>query len=59
MTVQELIEKLQELPKDLPVTYYTYDDYQDEPVIWWEVKDVKIAPDSDTVQLAFFELEEY
>jgi hypothetical protein len=53
MTVNELIEKLQKLPKDLPVTYYTYDDYQDDPVAWYDIEVVEIAPDSNTVQLSY------
>lgn len=50
MTVAELIEKLRALPQDLPVEYYSYDDYQDYPVMYMAVEEVQhvTAADSGT-----------
>lgn len=43
MTVQELIAKLQKMPQDHVVEYYTYDDYQDDPILFVPVKDIEIG----------------
>jgi hypothetical protein len=53
MTVQELIEKLQMLPQDLTVQQYTYDDYQDEPVAFYDVEEVKLSDDGKNVQIHY------
>lgn len=41
MTVQELIAKLQKMPQGHVVEYYTYDDYQDDPVLFVSLNDVR------------------
>jgi hypothetical protein len=43
MTVQELIAKLKEMPQDYVVEYYTYDDYQDDPVLFVPLNDIEVG----------------
>lgn len=53
MTVAEMIEKLQKMPQDLTVTFWGWDDYQDECEFWSEFNEVKLAPDQKSVQVGY------
>lgn len=53
MTVAEMIEKLQKMPQDLTVTFWGWDDYQDECEFWSEFDEVKLAPDQKSVQVGY------
>lgn len=49
LTVAELIAQLQELPQELPVHFYSYDDYQDFPVMWMPVTEIEMGRDDGNI----------
>lgn len=53
MTNRELIAKLQALPLDLPVTTYSYDDYQDEPESWVSYETVEVSDDGKSIRVSY------
>lgn len=47
MTVAELIKQLKKLPKNATVQLYTYDDYQDDPVMYMDLMNVRVGKNDD------------